>query len=93
MTTDQELSDKLVALGEPFPELASWISNQMSPYTFARDWRVAGAIMERLGDVFEITRVGDMLSLSTIRSNADVIDESLPGAIIEAGITLLEESM
>lgn len=93
--TDNDIADRLVALGiiKAFPlryELSK-IAVLTTAHSLVRDWRVAGEVMELLGDVFSITRVGDILSMSRLCGDADVIAESLPRAIIEACLKLLEE--
>lgn len=73
--TDKELADKVVALGvgrywpeaspEPRYDMANgcMFSTSEAP-EFLRDWRVAGALMERLND-FLFERSGSLLGLST----------------------------
>jgi len=86
--TDKELADKVVALGVgqkdshqkalPYlaPDSTQWDEDEL----FVRDWRVAGALMEKCR--------GLMMKLPSVIGKADRIcldpDESLPRAIIEA---------
>lgn len=93
---DKELANKLMLMGDPFPELASAIlSNQMSPYTFVRDWRVAGALMDRCDATFIERLNGTTWACRADHEYGDrsrewYENESLPRAIIEACVEALE---
>ena len=107
---DKTLADRIVALGvytrftlqdtdTPY-HIANAIP--LSAKEFVRDWRVAGALMEKCADVRAIKYVdieGDELvvadwGVEAIKGNGitsdDVYNESLPRAICEACVEALE---
>ena len=111
--TDSELADTIVALGvgkvyraingdayeppDPFRALGEDVRCYPAKQ-FVRDWRVAGAMMEKLGN-FLIERSGTLLGVSTQyatpqpgkfwHADAGSHDESLPRAINEACVEAL----
>jgi len=112
---DKELADALVALGIGSKVICEaetfyWIIREedfVGAATFVRDWRVAGAVMEKMDGELLIWRInyedenlegGELISLQT--GHAWVVEpprvkdsrqnDSLPRAIIEAGVEALE---
>ena len=109
--TDKELADKVVALGVgwsgepgsdaywPDGERYATSGNVLRADTFVRDWRVAGALLERL-DAFGSHKIrGNKYEFRPfihgcrIGSNGlrHVVNESLPRAIIEACVEALDD--
>ena len=81
---DKELADKVVALGvKRFPALFGHY--QPHDHDFVRDWRVAGALMEKVGRI-EIRQEHDgTWSVDILWAKVScTYNESLPRAIIEA---------
>ena len=100
--TDKELADRVVALGVAQIDdmgagiyfLPRIIWPPRSAENFVRDWRVAGALMERCGG-FGVGGAGDdgyyAVVVGEQGSNESVTeDESLPRAIISACVEALE---
>ena len=108
---DKELADAVVALGVGCARLDKY---QVAPVTdnvreygsakwFVRDWRVAGALMERVYEKrysFMVMQMPDEKPMMTIQQPltaendqknwaAQVVNESLPRAIIEACVEAL----
>ena len=99
--TDQELADKVVALGVGSKGAADKIGHYgcfdekdwawNGPYRFVRDWRVAGALLERCQlasitvdiDAFHAVPFVSVSSMTGKCDNSVDITESLPRAIIE----------
>ncbi len=102
MVNDQELADKIVALGVGYRSgphaygifLAEGTSERIGePELFVRDWRVAGALMERCAAV-DIDTIGNPWWVAALRHEKPekwfkAKGESLPRAIVEAGIGAL----
>jgi hypothetical protein len=96
---DNELADKVVALGvgRLCPDRGfQFRTEDLSgvPQEFVRDWRVAGALMEKCVDINVSYRHGDHIIwnaavTSTQRGRAYGESESLPRAIIEACVEAL----
>ena len=106
--TDKELADRIVALGvgkanQIYPDGigrfyqvdidADWQTSKNSS-KFVRDWRVAGALMEKMDGELLIWRQAydndsPVWIVETHLTNADGRDESLPRAIIEACVEAL----
>ena len=101
---DKELADKVVALGvaKRFPDEGDWwiySLNDIGPNgqiakLFIRDWRVAGALMEKMDGELLIWRQAydndsPVWIVETHLTNADGRDESLPRAIIEGCVEAL----
>ncbi len=102
--TDQKLVDRIVALGVVSKMVGKyWLPYGLNmeigelPQTVVRDWRVAGALMERLitGELLIWRQAYDNDSpvwiVETHLTNADGRNESLPRAIIEACVAALED--
>ena len=106
--TDQELADRIVALGvgranQIYPDAlgrfyqidpdADW-QTSVNETKFVRDWRVAGAMMEKCDSVYpdKLTdgRWQAMASINAMPSKW-IMDESLPRAINEACCEALGE--
>ena len=95
--SDQELADKVVALG--VGNLIAVGNYQIGETTglyadqFVRDWRVAGALMEKCLSVEFITvsRTREYSAVARTGKTADAINESLPRAINEACVEALDE--
>ena len=98
--SDRELADRVVALGvgKKLDELYySW--GQQSD-KFVRDWRVAGALMEKVPEGFLIwqqkypdlagMKVQPVWVVEGQTDNIDARNDSLPRAIIEACCDALE---
>jgi len=93
--SDRELADRVVALGvgKKLDELYySW--GQQSD-KFVRDWRVAGALMEKCTDLHYDTMPGITTVIAWANNGNDSseeieVTESLPRAIIEACVEALE---
>jgi len=93
--TDKELADAIVACGVGYVSgphayglfLAEGTSERIGgPEDFVRDWRVAGALMERMNS-FEVFHGGEwVMDIGMPGSNRRVAatNESLPRAICEA---------
>ena len=107
--TDKELADRVVALGvgkanQIYPDGlgrfyqvdmdADW-QTSVSDKKFVHDWRVAGALMERVGDE-SFTRTlsqlvwRQVLVVDPENINVSSRDESLPRAIIAAYVEAWE---
>ena len=101
--TDQELADKVVSLGVgKYGTNAFWVvdptcawdqlDGPMSSELFVRDWRVAGALLERCQlasitvdiDAFHAVPFVSVSSMNGKCDNSVDITESLPRAITEA---------
>ncbi len=99
--TDQELADAVVALGVGLPITglgpnvyrASNSDKNLTASEFVRDWRVAGALMEKQKRLLTIsTPVGGKWWVDTENdegSDCTRSNESLPRAIIEACVEAL----
>jgi hypothetical protein len=102
---DKELADKLVELGIgtkfDFPA-RGWMygldgihgtdDEQQYPSSFVRDWRVAGALMEKWGNGLEYVLIVDVWEIQWWQNETDqyLRNESLPRAIIEACVEALD---
>jgi len=97
--TNKELADRVVALGVgvtgPYPDEKDWelyslnLEESFTAKELVRDWRVAGALMEKMDGELLIWRQAydndsPVWIVETHLTNADGRDESLPRAIIEA---------
>jgi hypothetical protein len=84
---DQELADKIVALGVGKKTPSGWYSmsyaHRTSADSFVRDWRVAGALMEKMTRVCEWYEMAGLWKVR-IDDSISVRNESLPRAICEA---------
>lgn len=105
--SDQELADKIVALGvgwiQHHPNLPSTQVYRLGTYWdsadgFVRDWRVAGALSERVDGV-EYARLTDgrwqcliCPPNGTFMKDSFAENESLPRAISEACVEALDEN-
>ena len=95
---DRELADKVVALGIGKVSPLSYITfdgDYMGHSIFVRDWRVAGALMEKLftSNVPEWDCNEEALANAvTLAAQISHRDESLPRAIIEACVQALENN-
>lgn len=106
---DRKLADRIVALGiarkwkEGITPGGYKIEGRsgafwLDPHTFVRNWRVAGALMERMvaGELLIWRQAYDDDSpvwiVETHLTNADGRDESLPRAINEACVEALNGS-
>lgn len=95
--SDQELADKVVAHG--VGELHRgryWIDNEsFLAGGFVRDWRVAGALMERVGNGFEYALCVDTWQVTMFEGSGEgytaAEGASLPRAIIEACVEALSD--
>ena len=98
---DKELADRVVALGVGQCQHGKWYGYDHSGDTaglFVRDWRVAGALMEKV-DAHFIEKLTDVMW--AVRSDKPYGEgktrewyenESLPRAIIEACVEALEDT-
>ncbi len=109
---DKELADRIVALGVStidtpqhqrpgWRDANEWITNDVE--IFVRDWRVAGALMEKASQAAEhglckqVWRLFggfyhfEMYTGAAYEVTAAKADESLPRAIIEACVDALDE--
>ena len=91
--SDQELADAIVALGvatidTPPHERSGWrVDNRWitnDPAIFVRDWRVTGALMEKMS-LAELSDLFDLLRFAVLAGE----NESLPRAINEACVEAL----
>ena len=104
---DKELADRIVALGVgcsyDFPDrgymygldgLFGPDDEQQYPSAFVRDWRVAGALMEKHGNGFTYLLVVDKWFIYDHDDCGNEVcvakNESLPRAICEACVAALE---
>ncbi len=87
---DKDLADAVVALGikpikpdhfhgEPMPELGGVHRAVLTPEKFVRDWRVAGALLERL--VYE-----ELLDVLGDRPAITIDDNVEPRVLIELAV-------
>ncbi len=98
--TDKELADKLVEAGVAFKNIYGYShtrlpvgSDFVDAFGLVRDWRVAGACMEQ--DEWGISyarRRSDGLWVAWTDIRATARNESLPRAIIEAGVMARQEN-
>ena len=105
--TDKELADRIVALGvgranQIYPDGigkfyqidldADW-QTSVNEGKFVRDWRVAGALMEKCGGSFELCPSGkwQVRTFANIMGVHEKYNESLPRAIIVACVEALAE--
>lgn len=99
--TDQELADKIVALGVGFhdwgdePGQASgrygtvnWHLPKIA-HDFVRDWRVTGALMEKVTPLNYRFSINENMWLVEAKFTVRVWNESLPRAINEACVEAL----
>ena len=94
---DKELADRVVALGvgstDPIVTGLYWLNEPDGEHAglFVRDWRVAGALMEKCLSVEYITvsRTGEYSAVARTGNTADAVNTSLPRAIIEACVEAL----
>jgi len=110
--TDQELADKVVALGVGYADRGGpgfmddytlgGIGNELNADEFVRDWRVAGALMEKCiamdVEYMEIDsgygrgwQVCNTIAGKQPYKYHKANNDSLPRAIIEACVAALEE--
>lgn len=108
---DKELADAVVALGVGYSEPHNIITTagdywlhqseeqqnlrRMSAFGFVTDWRVAGALMERIdGELLiwlqKYSGRTDVWIVEPEKQDADARNESLPRAIIEACVEALK---
>jgi hypothetical protein len=89
---DKELADRIVALGVGRPceldvdglgDIGNW--TDLNDYEFVRDWRVAGALMEKC----KYTHGGYWFGVVWDQAGLTHTDESLPRAICEACVEAL----
>ena len=108
--TDKELADKVVALGvghtkEDYgkvyyvPPDGDDYHDILSAFGFVRNWRVAGALMEKWGNGIEYVLIVNKWEASytyeesSFKQNIIVLNESLPRAITEACCKVLPDSI
>ena len=97
--SDKELADRIVALG--IGKRTSFCmeinGSVLSESKFVRDWRVAGALMEKVKDREWLTNVAHdgVVFVFTDRDEPydciEIAGESLPRTIIEACVEALDE--
>ena len=102
--TDKELADKVVALGvisafsdTEYEELT--IGDILLDFQVVRDWRVAGALMEKCGGIYVHSEIPGKWHAYIETHKAVGLpvghetnqDESLPRAIIEACVEALDK--
>jgi hypothetical protein len=96
--TDEELADAVVALGvgEPWGEnfpgcYRLGVTDMLSvdAYAFVRDWRVAGALMEKLRPFDSNIYFWNGMACVKVADNMRIENKSLPRAIIEACVEAL----
>ena len=97
MKGDKELADKVVALGvftalgtnENIYHIANAIP--LTAHDFVRDWRVAGALMEKCEDVNSVKRrnLGYVIESIIGDRTGEAQNDSLPRAICEACVEAL----
>ena len=94
--TDKELADAAVRLGAAnFDQhLGYWyvrLDDYFEEYDIVRDWRVAGALMEKCQNVaYEAGPKYEVDAVSMTETYAQAWNESLPRAIIEACVETLD---
>jgi len=107
--SDKELADKVVALGvgskcvdrDRYDWSSAWTDAwqtdrmcKTKPEAFVRDWRVAGALMEKLNTLStQKTTDGWLVGFKEgwVWEKTTISNESLPRAIIEAGVEALDK--
>ncbi len=92
--TDKELADKIVALGVGEGpnnyvaySLNEALRNWQPPNYFVRDWRVAGALMEKVDSTYPEKLIDDSWQVQASMDATPtewITNESLPRAINEA---------
>ena len=98
--TDQELADKVVALGadqcgNEYRWLRADVVDSLLDEDFVRDWRVAGALMEKVHHIQKTTNSWDqtVIIAAPERPGKDqiyiVVEESTTRAITEACVEAL----
>ena len=92
--SDKELAERVVALGAGKKIDSIYYSWGQQAGKFVRDWRVAGALMEKCLSVEFITvrRTGERSAVARAGGpTSDAVDLSLPRAICEACVEALEQ--
>ena len=101
--TDKELADKVIALGVgyqgTYPLSCDGVGFYHEPYEdggmcaelYVRDWRVAGALMEKCSGVNTVRRDGKWKSYAVKNFGVALTagNDSMPRAIIEACVEAL----
>lgn len=93
---DKELADAVVELGIDPHAYSDGMVKFPAEYFLVRDWRVAGALMEKMtGELTVWEQIYDNDSpvwiVETFLANVDGRNESLPRAITEACVEALRE--
>jgi hypothetical protein len=100
VVNDKELADRLVELGIGVKEWEQTFtgryitpapSDALEPHWFVRDWRVAGALMERCEETEWYWDSEEAVYYVTADIKGFAQDKSLPRAIIEACVEALNE--
>ena len=92
MTDDKTLADRVNDLGADIAIEGSFTPDEFY-HRLVRDWRVAGALMEKCAFCSIVAHAGSwVVTAHNYRQVADDIGDSLPRAIVEACVRALEGS-